>query len=83
MYVETVTSDDDNSNSADSDTLIKQGDGDMSVINMFGDCEGEEINKLIMSAMTVMQPSGMSPEHLSKVWQISVDDGKQTLDVSG
>ena len=74
--------DDDNSSSADSDTLMEEGDGGMLVINMFDDGEGEEIDEFMMSAMTVTKPSGVSPEHLSKDWQISVDDSTQTLDVT-
>ena len=81
VYVETVTTDDDDSSSADSDTLIEEGDGDMSVINMFDNWEGEEIDECMMSA-TAMKPTGASPEHLSKVWQISVDDAKRILDVT-
>ena len=67
VYIETMMMDDNNSSSADSDTSMEEGDGDMSVINMFGDWEGEEINEFMMSAMTAMKPSGGSPEHLSKV----------------
>ena len=42
LYVETVTTDDDDSSSVDSDTLMEEGDGDMSVIDLFGDWEGEK-----------------------------------------
>ena len=82
VYIETMMMDDNDSSSADLDTSVEEGDGDMSVINMFDDWEGEEINEFMMSAMTAMDPSGGSPEHLSKVWRISVDDAKQTLDVT-
>ena len=82
MYVEMMMMDDNDSSSADSDTSMEEGDGDMSVIDMFDDWEGEEIDEFMTSAMTAMKPSGMSPEHLSKVWRISVDDAKQTLDVT-
>ena len=71
VYVETMTTDDDDSSSADSDTLMEEGDGDMSVIDMFDDWEGEEIDEFMTSVMTVTtvtKPSGVSPEHLSKVW---------------
>ena len=74
--------DDNDSSSADLDTSMEEGDGDMLVINVFDDWEGEEIDEFMTSVTTVMKPSGMLPEYLSKVWRISVDDAKQTLDVT-
>ena len=42
----------------------------------------EEVEEFFVSATSGSNPKGVSAKHLSKIWRISVDDAKRTIDMT-
>jgi hypothetical protein len=64
-YVETVDGDSDNAE----DVLEEEGQ-----------LSDDEIEEIMASAMNATRTKGIDPQTLAKVWRISVDDAKRTID---
>ena len=79
VYVETVTEDDesDDESSDDEDESLPSRDDDEN-----WDYELEDLDAFMASAASAGKAKGVDAEHLSKIWRISWDDAKRTIDVT-
>ena len=50
----------------------------------FPDSEGaqEQVEEFFSHATNASRPCGVTPEHLSKVWRISTEDARRTIDTT-
>ena len=46
------------------------------------DLEEDDLDNLLASTAQVGKPRGVDPKHLSKIWRISHEDAKNTIDVT-
>ena len=48
------------------------------------DCEEleEQVEEFLSHATNASRPHGVTPEHLSKIWHISTEDARQTIDTT-
>lgn len=77
VFVETVTDDDD----SDSETNVSMTDIDFEKIGDW-EYELEDLDAFMASATSAGKATGVDAEHLSKIWRISWDDAKRTIDVT-
>ncbi len=70
QYVEDA--DDDRSSSSGTDSHNFDDDND-------GRFDGDDLDEFMASAMMAGKPGGVSPEHLSKIWRVSIPDAKRTI----
>ena len=78
IYVETVTDD-------DSTDGFKDGDDEASMFEFIAedwDLEEDDLDEFMAAAATAGRPGGVTPEHLSKIWRISVPEAKRTIETT-
>ena len=81
VLVETVSEDD--SDDDDEGTVIDADNDDIRVEDVTDwDYEIEDLDAFMAAAMDAGRAKGVDPEHLSKIWRISWDDAKRTIDVT-
>ena len=72
QYISDSESDEDDSSYADDDMMLDL------------DSEGfqEQVEEFRSHATNASQPCGVTPEHLSKVWHISTEDARRTIETT-
>jgi hypothetical protein len=84
VFVETVTDDDDSGDEGNA-TEEHDHDGynaDSQDVDDDWELNIEDLDAFMVSATSAGKSTSIDPEHLSKVWRISWDDAKRTIDVT-
>ena len=50
--------------------------------NLDGDGANERVDEFFSHSTNASRPQGVTPEHLSKIWRISHEDAKRTIDTT-